>query len=649
MSWLKRYSICICVLSIALQASSGRKLLQAHFTPINTNTGSSAIYLCKGNGLAAGDEVALLTTDDLVLGCGVVESGNQAVITAWGDDSVTPEKDGALEGEVLTLMYWSSTTGEEKELIPDKITNGLTGDIITGEPCFHQDGAYILDVNALPAIEGFCISAVGDAILLSWNAASGSSGYHVYRGTSYDFTPAAENRIGDNINDQDGGTSGVQFTDNNIGGANVVGDVNMNYFYRVCGVYPDEGPKSSCLGEFDYDLVTTTGTNINELVLIFDTGCWSTPLTTAEQLAQAIPNCTNVYQWSATGQGSVGHPKDTPINDFTLQIGHPYMVHVTSPTVWSITGSWPGVQFDLIATTGTDINHIGLPFNKASCTNAEELAQNIAECTNVYYWDAAGQGTVGHPKDTPINTFSVKVGYPYYVNVTANSTWPEALLKGRRSISEEVIEPKVTISGRHTPHSAFGRLQGLSRMEQEGSLELRAWIRGREEEVLSENSVGSYLDRNYWAVSVGNFRTAWQAGEWLQVEIKHPAAGFIGRAELCLTTEGADEKSITLSPESPAGINLPNKVMLYNNYPNPFNPSTEIRYGLPSSMHVRICIYDIAGRLVKELLSDFQPPGFHRVSWDGTNAAGGKIVSGVYLCQLQSGGMSWVHKLIYAK
>ena len=78
---------------------------------------------------------------------------------------------------------------------------------------------------------------------------------------------------------------------------------------------------------------------------------------------------------------------------------------------------------------------------------------------------------------------------------------------------------------------------------------------------------------------------------------------------------------------------------LNQNYPNPFSPSTEIKYIIPSSgksISVSLRIYDLLGREVITLIDGIQTPGKQSVEWDGTNSYGEEIESGVYLYQLKS-------------
>lgn len=79
--------------------------------------------------------------------------------------------------------------------------------------------------------------------------------------------------------------------------------------------------------------------------------------------------------------------------------------------------------------------------------------------------------------------------------------------------------------------------------------------------------------------------------------------------------------------------------------PNPFNPHTMIHYSVPRAGPVTIRIYDVAGRLVRSVLSEVREAGAYAVPWDGRDNSGGRVSSGVYFCSVESGGKA-VAKLV---
>jgi hypothetical protein len=101
--------------------------------------------------------------------------------------------------------------------------------------------------------------------------------------------------------------------------------------------------------------------------------------------------------------------------------------------------------------------------------------------------------------------------------------------------------------------------------------------------------------------------------------------------------------SVTVGPPEPEEVPIP--LNMEQNYPNPFNPVTEISYELPAAGHVRIDVYDVRGRKVVTLVDEYQEPGRKTVSWNGLDAAGTAVSSGVYFCRLQAGKSIVVKKM----
>ena len=101
------------------------------------------------------------------------------------------------------------------------------------------------------------------------------------------------------------------------------------------------------------------------------------------------------------------------------------------------------------------------------------------------------------------------------------------------------------------------------------------------------------------------------------------------------------------NPRNPAalGVSNPNASDLIRlaSYPNPFRPSTRIRYELPRSEPVRLDILDFAGRMVAALVSGIQEPGVHELEWDGRDSRGRPVGDGLYFVSLEAAGehRSW--------
>lgn len=94
---------------------------------------------------------------------------------------------------------------------------------------------------------------------------------------------------------------------------------------------------------------------------------------------------------------------------------------------------------------------------------------------------------------------------------------------------------------------------------------------------------------------------------------------------------------------------VPRTVTLSQNYPNPFNPSTTITYTLTRSADVTLDVYDITGRKITTLVNGPVSEGQHTAEWNGTNADGRKVASGVYFYRVEADGQSQVKKMVLMK
>jgi len=94
---------------------------------------------------------------------------------------------------------------------------------------------------------------------------------------------------------------------------------------------------------------------------------------------------------------------------------------------------------------------------------------------------------------------------------------------------------------------------------------------------------------------------------------------------------------------------LPKQFLLHQNFPNPFNPSTEIRFDLPKESIVNLSIYNLMGQKIKTLNSKNLTPGFHSVIWNGTDDFGNYVSSGMYLYSINAKHFQSTKKMLFLK
>jgi len=93
----------------------------------------------------------------------------------------------------------------------------------------------------------------------------------------------------------------------------------------------------------------------------------------------------------------------------------------------------------------------------------------------------------------------------------------------------------------------------------------------------------------------------------------------------------------------------PEAFALLNNYPNPFNPETTIKYHLPEAAQVKLEVYNMVGQVVRTLVNNHQNAGRYVVQWDAANDNGQSLASGIYLYRVQAGDFRDVKKMLLLK
>jgi hypothetical protein len=103
-----------------------------------------------------------------------------------------------------------------------------------------------------------------------------------------------------------------------------------------------------------------------------------------------------------------------------------------------------------------------------------------------------------------------------------------------------------------------------------------------------------------------------------------------------------DPGTSTSTPD--AGRSTPDAIALHGAYPNPFNPTTAIRFTLDAGRQTRLAVYDVLGRQIAVLVDGPMPAGEHKATFDAST-----LTSGVYIVRLEAGGMSMTRRVTLLK
>ena len=124
-------------------------------------------------------------------------------------------------------------------------------------------------------------------------------------------------------------------------------------------------------------------------------------------------------------------------------------------------------------------------------------------------------------------------------------------------------------------------------------------------------------------------------------------ATTLDRVEIAMDV--CDWMQIPFSRDIPPPVDagdLPCAFALSQSFPNPFNPSTTIRYDLKAKGLVTIKLYDVSGRLVRTLVDGIKDAGSYSAAWDGRNNLGSAAASGIYFCKMEAGDWSATRKIV---
>ncbi len=150
-----------------------------------------------------------------------------------------------------------------------------------------------------------------------------------------------------------------------------------------------------------------------------------------------------------------------------------------------------------------------------------------------------------------------------------------------------------------------------------------------------------------------NRKNVIEAGDRLKIAL-YDDHGRIVSGPFQRTVTTADIRNAFLSVDLTVGDVHPQETLLAQNFPNPFNPETWIPYQLSEATEVSIHIYDVSGRLVRTLDVGWQPVGSYMTPsraayWDGRNAIGERVASGIYFYTLQTAHFAATQRMVILK
>jgi len=151
---------------------------------------------------------------------------------------------------------------------------------------------------------------------------------------------------------------------------------------------------------------------------------------------------------------------------------------------------------------------------------------------------------------------------------------------------------------------------------------------------------------DFYNVSIGY----WDGELWRELP------SYLSEDGLSIVGDGTHLGHYTLIPRGSGmplsiteDLSIPMDFALSQNYPNPFNPETRIHYDLPKDSYVTLTIYDILGRKLVRLIDGDHSAGRFNITWNGKDAYGNHLGSGIYFYQLSTEQFSQTKKMIISR
>ena len=373
----------------------------------------------------------------------------------------------------------------------------------------------------------------------------------------------------------------------------MVGDIPRTYIATLQGSYALEFPGS----------VSTHGWNINQdgsVVGYYDTA-------------------------DGRRHGFIARPADTAAAE-EVEVAE-------TPSVYTVTLS-------------QGLNMISVPLAPPEPMNAKALA-SLTKATTVITLDAENQRFVGWTPDAPDDGFSIEGGKGYIINVPETSAvdftgtaWanPTAAPAAPTAITTEMPTEAwaFVVSGHLKGKPAFdGYTVNVRNLRTNGT-------------------ITTSVQDNYFAAATADLsrRSIVQLGDVVEVRVLGPDGNLESQTHR-FTVKPQHLANAVLSVNL-EDIGQPNQNQLLQNYPNPFNPETWIPYQLSEDGQVSISIYDTTGQLVRTLSLGFQSAGFYNSQaraayWDGRNALGERVASGIYFYQLTTPEFQQTKRMLILK
>ena len=289
------------------------------------------------------------------------------------------------------------------------------------------------------------------------------------------------------------------------------------------------------------------------------------------------------------------------------------------------------------------LNMLSVPLKPTVHMTARSLAVKTG-ATTVITLDTANQAFLAWTPNAPDNGFAIEGAKGYILNLPQT----RAVAFTGTAWTNQMPAPTAPLATLPYQTWAFvvsGHLEGSQQFE--GYL---VTVRNHRTHRAMEARVRS----NYFAAATAdlNYRSVIEVGDRLEVVVSDTQGNIVSE-KFNFTVNAGDLANAVLSVKL-TNIGTPKQSLLLQNYPNPFNPETWIPYRLSEAGRVSVSIYDTTGELIRTFSLGYQSAGFYEnreraVYWNGRNALGEPVASGIYFYQLSTPSVQQTRRMLILK
>ncbi len=510
------------------------------------------------------------------------------------------------ESDYTSLVHTTADSSDDTEGL---LNFRIIASMEEGNWASETSAGYSVDNIAPESPQGLLANSEGFTVGITWDdpADTDINYYKIFRSDLDYFTPSDENLLGY--------SDGPEFIDNYPLGAEI-----RYYCVSAVDIHSNEGEPSEILSVVIQSTLIVTYSESWNLVGL--------PLTVVDPDYELIfPDALSgsLYSYSGTYQ-----------SEDIMEMGTGYLLRMTEDS-WGVFMGFPNDEVSISLSEG---------WNLFSGLSAALYPDDL------YSYDIVQEGTIYGLDGIYYQPETIEPG---------NGYWIYAIDSGEITLSSYE-----SIAKQSAPTNYHEGANTLSFSSEAYSQSLYFGVEISQDETLRYGLPPTFPQISFDARFSGETKTVFDSGI---IELTNPSetvtidydikidAGV--NMEWALTSESGSryvlsgQSGVTVPSEHRFSLNrvpvIPETFTLHQNFPNPFNPITTLRYDLPEDALVSLKIYDMLGKEIAHPVNKMERAGFRSVQWDARDSMGRAVSAGVYLYRIEAGKFVQTRKMVLLK